>query len=179
VALNLGGLAMSLTDAGRWDEAAARQAEAVDILARNLSNSRELIQYRGFLGAIHMRRKDYPAALAEYGRAVAAAEANLAKNDPLLASVLDGVASTYRLKGEAARAVPIFERVLEIERSRKAGPADLADAELGLARGLWDSRIDRARARRLAQQALVHAEQAKDKDAIETTQKWLADRAGK
>ena len=173
VAMSLLALAATLLDAGRLDEAAARQGEGVAILARHAGTSRDMVHNRRFLAAILVRQRKYAEAIAELERALAAAQASLVANDPLLADTLGSLGRAHHKNGQPARALPYFERALRMVRTSGTEPARRSTAELRLAKALWDARAGRARALRLAEQSLSDARAAGDKERIEAAQTWL------
>jgi len=91
-----------------------------------------------------------------------------------LAPALADLAGFHLDAGHPERALPIAERAVRVAESRPAdaNPGDLADARFALAAALWDTHGDRARAKKLAEQARDAQPDAEKKAA---TVKWLAE----
>jgi tetratricopeptide (TPR) repeat protein len=89
---------------------------------------------------------------------------------------LTGLGQAHLALGQPARALAPLERAL---RLREGGndPAPLSETRFALARALWDSRGDRARARRLAEEARAADARAAGPEAkaeAERIDAWLA-----
>jgi tetratricopeptide (TPR) repeat protein len=88
-----------------------------------------------------------------YERAGAIWEAELGPNHLDLAFALTGIGLSYLADGNASAALVPLERAHEIRQAQEKQLATRAETSFALARALWESRRDRARARTLAELA--------------------------
>jgi serine/threonine protein kinase/tetratricopeptide (TPR) repeat protein len=98
-------------------------------------------------------------ALGYFERALRLRESKLGSWHPELAFPLTGQGEALLKLGRPAEALGPLERALTVRLSRPVPAKELAETRFALARALWESRGDMARARRLAQEAeraLVH-----------------------
>ena len=172
----IGGLAITLNQAERYEQSAARVVEAIDIyLAGGQPEaSREIIQFRNMLATIFTRLKRYDDALAQVKLSLASAEKILAPDAQQLADTLTVYGFAHNRKGDARHALPLLERAFKVRQAGKAGASDSSWTKLELARALWDAPGDRARARRLAEESLAEARSVEQKEGIEAAEEWLA-----
>jgi tetratricopeptide (TPR) repeat protein len=101
----------------------------------------------------HLDRLDEAAE--HYERAIATWEAALGPRYPKIAMSLVGLAEIALTRDDHVTARERAERALELRESGQVAPTQLAEARFLLARALWPERGERARARRLAEQALA------------------------
>jgi tetratricopeptide (TPR) repeat protein/tRNA A-37 threonylcarbamoyl transferase component Bud32 len=109
----------------------------------------------------------------EAKRAVAIIERNAPDDGPRLSSALVDVATILRAGGKHAKSIPIAERALGIIATLgdATNPSELSAIRFALAQALWDGHGDRARARKLAGEALLGEPEPSTRTEIET---WLA-----
>jgi tetratricopeptide (TPR) repeat protein/predicted Ser/Thr protein kinase len=105
------------------------------------------------LAGAHWAQHAYPQARAHYERALAILERAFGPEHADLADVLHGLAEAELGDRRPATAAARAERALRLREHSGASPTQLAGTRFVLARALWDAKIDRARARELAQQA--------------------------
>jgi tetratricopeptide (TPR) repeat protein len=89
---------------------------------------------------------------AQLRRAVQIWEATLAPDDPRLGMLMHALGGTLLLTGKKEEAVTMLERAMRLIGS-SGQPERVADAQVSLARALWEARGDR-------DEALAHAERA-------------------
>jgi tetratricopeptide (TPR) repeat protein len=114
---------------------------------------------------------------AQYRRALALLEPALGPRHPDLAEALGGIGRAALAAGAPRRALPPLERALAVRAGSEAGGdvADAARTQFALARALDGSGGDRARARRLAEEArasLIAAGRGHAREADEIG-RWL------
>jgi len=112
-------------------------------------------------------------------RSLVSAEKVLAPDAQQLADTLTVHGFAFNRKGEPRRALPLLERALKVRLAGMAGASDSSWTKLELARALWDTRADRARARRLAEESLAEARSIEHKEGVEAAEEWLAGLASK
>jgi tetratricopeptide (TPR) repeat protein len=121
------------------------------------------------LGEVALLRERFDDALRVCTRARTIDEARLGPDHPDLAYDLTCLGEARLGLGDARGALPLLEHAVEIDRP--APPDDRAHAAFALARALWATGGDRARARALATAAAPDAQPASRRAAIE---RWLA-----
>ncbi len=124
-----------------------------DGLADVLSNLARALTLQGELGA----------AATHYARAVALLERIHGPDFAGLAKPLTGQGLLALARGRPAEAVAPLERALALSGPRD--PTRLAELRLALARALWDARVDRPRARALAELAQAELQVAEPSPA--------------
>jgi Tfp pilus assembly protein PilF len=147
---NLGNIAVLRK---RPELAVNRYDEALAILAAlpTLHPDEARIAYNRGACLISMQQPD--AALASFERAVAVQRRNHVPGHPDLAAHLTGVGIANVERGTPEAAIAPLEEAVAILVASPRDPLYLAQARFELARALWDSRRDRARARTLGEQA--------------------------
>ena len=154
IARSLNNQAVLLQDMGRTQEAARLFARAVadlsqevgadhPLVATFLSNEAETLDQMG-------RHEE---ARAGYRRALAIEERGYGADSSNLAYPLTGLGLSYLADHRPEAAVPPLERAHRIRAARESDPLLVAQTEFALARALWESGGDRARAVRLAETA--------------------------
>jgi tetratricopeptide (TPR) repeat protein len=88
-----------------------------------------------------------------FERALATWEKALGKDHPKVAFALTGIGICDLHAGAAAKAIPPLERALALRESSTGDPWDRADTRFNLAKALWQTGRDRARAKTLAEGA--------------------------
>jgi tetratricopeptide (TPR) repeat protein len=115
-------------------------------------------------------------AQALFARALAADERTVGPSHRDTATPLTGVGLSLLARGRASEALALLERAQAIREHGVSPPPLIGETSFGLARALWETHGDHARARRLAEQARAaygqHAA-ANAREAAEV-QAWLA-----
>lgn len=129
------------------------------------------------MAQIELRRGNAAESLRLARRALAIREQVLAADHPEVAYALDQVVQAELRLGHADAAQPLSERAVAIIERQPAMQLELAEARFTLARALWDSGRDRARARRLAIAAReVFAAQGEPlRDELVEVDRWRRD----
>jgi len=166
---------------GALPEAREASERALEILSAALGPEHDaLAEVHYNLARVLVRQGERDAAARHHERAIAVIERAHGPAAPQLARHLGGLGSVMLARGAPAEALPLLERALALASA--IDDDDLAELRLALARALWDTQQDRARARALAEQARRglgadrsvpgRAELARELDA------WLAEHPG-
>ncbi|HYO51239.1 serine/threonine-protein kinase [Archangium sp.] len=115
-------------------------------------------------------------ALSYFERALRLREHALGAQHPELAAPLTGRGEVLLKLGRPTEALAPLERALALRESHAVPPVELAETRFALARALWDSRKDGARARELAQKAESALEQPGTRSLRARVQAWLGAR---
>jgi Tfp pilus assembly protein PilF len=112
------------------------------------------------IALILSNRGEYLVALGRHDEAIAAFrgalgrwEPQLGVEHPFLAHPLTGLGLAHLAAGRPADALPPLERALRLREAREPDANMVAETRFALAKALWSAGTDRARARRLAEQA--------------------------
>jgi tetratricopeptide (TPR) repeat protein/predicted Ser/Thr protein kinase len=162
-------------DQKRYAESRDANQRAVEIMSATFGDHPHTATALYNLGLALRDLGDHPAAIERLERAVAMREK--IGGDPLeLASDLQALASVQERAGRLPLAIRALERSLSIVEGGQPSAKQKADARFKLARALGLAGRDRARARRLADQALAgYNEAGTDKRAAEVAA-WLSSR---
>jgi serine/threonine protein kinase/Tfp pilus assembly protein PilF len=126
---------------------------------------------------VHLKKADEAADVLHRARGILSTK--LGEDNEYFAELLTWSGLAALGQGRAREAIAPLERALEILRRSSTTPVDLADAELGLARALWDARpTERARAHQLAAKArdALAVDPRRDRDRADADV-WLATHA--
>jgi tetratricopeptide (TPR) repeat protein len=115
-------------------------------------------------------------ALGHFERALRLREHALGAQHPELAAPLTGRGEALLKLGRASEALAPLERALALRESHTVPPVELAETRFALARALWESRKDGARARQLAQKAESILAQPGTEALRARVQAWLGAR---
>ncbi len=175
IARNMNNIAVTLDEMGRTGEAIGYQERAIADLTQELGADHPLVgTFISNRGEMLARLGRHAEARAEFQRALAICEPGYGKDSSTLAHPLVGLGETLMAEHQPQAAIAPLERALAI---REAGETDrtlVADASFSLARALWDARVDRARARRLAASAQkIYGTRAFLRPRIEKVGAWL------
>ncbi|HVZ73219.1 MAG TPA: serine/threonine-protein kinase [Polyangia bacterium] len=151
VGISEGNVAVSLQDLGRNQEALEHVERAIEIETRGygaehpelavlVSNRGELLNA---LGRPHEARQSFE-------RARIIWERELGLDSRILAYALTGIGESYLLESDAANAIVPLERAQRIRAETETDVERRADTSFALARALWETNRERARARTLA-----------------------------
>ena len=175
VGVSEGNLAIALTELGRNDEALVHTDRAISIvqeglgaghpdLANQLSNRGEILRFLG----------RHAEARSSFERARSIWERELGAENSLLAYPLTGIGATYLAEGDAANALVPLSRAFKLRRAHDTDPSRRAETSFALARALWDSGRDYARARTLAEEAKnAYASTSGSRDQLVEVENWL------
>ena len=154
VGISEGNLADELSGLSRNQEALAHVDRSIALLENGFGSSHPMLanqlNNRGeilmVLGRQHEARQSFE-------RAQIIWERELGLDDRNLAYALTGIGRTYLADEDAASAVAPLERAFKIREAHEVNPELRAETSFALARSLWETNRDRARARLLAEQA--------------------------
>jgi serine/threonine protein kinase/tetratricopeptide (TPR) repeat protein len=154
VAISLNNLSEVFTELGRGREALAAADEALKILAEHgdPDTSEEVMSHRirgDALFGLHRLEE----AEAEFNICVSGLRERNEATDPEMGHSLQGLGDIWLARGDAAKAVPLLERAMQIRELVNDAALNKVDNFFSLARALWDSGGERAQARRLAEEA--------------------------
>ncbi len=152
----------------------ARRALEINLAAFGPEHSKVADTY-DVVGTIYLEDKKHREALEPFQKALAIKEKVLGKDHEDVSYSACGLARSLLGLGEAARAMPFFERVLALKPS---DPLIHGDAALGLARALDAQKRDPARALALARTARAVYASDKATAGVEEVDAWLAARSG-
>ena len=158
-----------------WDAALAASGRAIAILeAMQGPVSADVSGARRDRARILATADRMPEAIAEQARAIAILDQLGPGAESRIVSGLSELADYHLAANQPAQAIPHAERAVAIAKQRPAdaNPAETGDAKFVLARALWESKRDRARARKLAEEANELVGYPESRTAI---QAWLAD----
>jgi tetratricopeptide (TPR) repeat protein len=171
------GMGVALGQKGRWDEAAEHYRRAGAIYARVYGPAHAKtarVRYNVADGLLNQHR--YAEAAAEGEAALALFEQAYGPRHAMVGYALTLLGGSWVERHEPARALPLLERALAIREANPYDDVGLGDTLAFLARALWDSGRDRARARALglrARDAYVRGG-AFARPAVADVDAWLA-----
>ena len=169
VLLNMGDIEQEL---GNYEQALAYDQRGLAVVQK--AQSSENVAYgNGLLniGDVLRRQKKYGEAATYYARATQTFEKVFGPNHRLVAAAIVGSALCDIGAGHPTAALPRLERAITYYKANPGGQSTLNEALFARARALWDSRRDRAGARRDAADARSGyvAEKHSDKQVAEST----------
>jgi len=124
------------------------------------------------VGTVYLEDGKYHAAQDAYQRALNIKEKALGKDHEDVSYSVRGLAGSLMGLGEAAKATPLFERVLALN---PPDPVLMGDAYFGLARALEAQGKERSRALMLARKARESFESAKVTAGVAEVGAWIAE----
>jgi serine/threonine protein kinase/tetratricopeptide (TPR) repeat protein len=180
VGISEGNVSIALEDLGRQQEALVHVDRSIEILshglgaehpdvATQLSNRGEILNA---LGRYREARQSF-----ERARIIWERELGLDHRD--LGYVLTGIGESYLSERDALSALAPLERAWKIREAKETGPARRGETRFALARALWDSERDRARATELAHGARDAYVEAGDQAKATEIDGWLSQRRTK
>jgi serine/threonine protein kinase len=180
VGISEGNVSIALEDMGRDQEALVHVDRSIEILshglgaehpdvATQLSNRGEILNA---LGRYRDARRSFEGARIIWERELGLEHRNLAY-------VLTGIGESFLAERDALSALDPLERAWKIREAKETEPARRAETRFALARALWDSERDRARAEELASAAHDAYTQSGDKTKQAEVDAWLAPRKRK
>jgi tetratricopeptide (TPR) repeat protein len=177
LAKTLVNIGMNFSDRGKYEEAIAQFRRSLAILEKMLGTEHPDLSWSlNDLGDALWHQGKYQEALGYHRRALAIQEKALGPEHPDLRNSLTGLGKALLGLGTARSAVAPLERALLLAKRTPDRSNDVAEAEFALARALWDSAQDRARAKTLAAEALAAYKAAglRGRRDIPIVEAWLA-----
>jgi tetratricopeptide (TPR) repeat protein len=163
----------ALTALKRYPEAGQRIQRALTIFDKSHGpDNQATAAARHALGQLYLREGRFADALAEEDKARAALEKVLSPDNVEVSEPLTGMGEAQLGLGHPAAALAALERALVVGVA--GNPIDLATTRFALARALWASGGDRARARALAAAARATFADNGNKEASAEVDGWLA-----
>jgi serine/threonine protein kinase len=177
VGLSEGNVAVALEDLGRDQEALAHVDLSIDILGQGLGAEHpELATQLMNRGEILNALGRYREARRSFESARIIWERELGLDHRNLAYVLTGIGESYLDERDPVPALAPLERAWKIREAKETDPLRRGATRFALARALWDSERDPARAEELARGAREAYAQANDKAKVADIETWLAAR---
>jgi tetratricopeptide (TPR) repeat protein len=154
VGISEGNMAVVLEDLNRNQEALVHVERSIAILTQGLgADHPDLATQVSNRGEILNGLGRYREARESFERARIVWERELGLDHRNLGYALTGIGESFLAEGDASSALAPLERALTIREQHETEPSRLAETRFALARALWDTNRDRARARTLAQRA--------------------------
>jgi serine/threonine-protein kinase len=174
VGISEGNLADALQELGRSQEALRHVDRARAILEAGLGSGHPSVAIQlnnrgeilSGLGRHQEARQSFEGARDIYER-------ELGPEDRSLAYPLSGIGITYLAEGNADSALIPLERAFRIRAATEKDPTRLNETRFALARALWGSNRDRARARTLAEEAREAYSRISDRKRLAEVVDWL------
>lgn len=167
--MSLDNLGLVLGMQGRFDEALPLHQRALAMIVRSLGPDHpEVAASRSTLANLCLNNGRYKQAAAELSTAIAEAEKTLGPDHHDLTFYLSGLGKSLLGMKKPREAIPVFEQSLKLRG--QADPADTADVRFMLGQAMWDAKLDRRKARELAESARDAYKAANPPDVEE----WLA-----
>jgi tetratricopeptide (TPR) repeat protein len=168
-------VSVSLADAGRNQEALVHSDRAITLVENGLGAGHPDV------AIVHSNRGEILNALGRFGearqafeRARVIEERELGLDALNLSYPLTGIGISYLLEGNPASAIVVLERALKIRQAQDPDHGKRAETAFALARALWESNRDRARARSLAEEAKAgYAKANNTKAKLAEVETWL------
>jgi tetratricopeptide (TPR) repeat protein len=173
-AMALDALGGALWRDGKTDEALQVLTRAVEAAERSRGPEHpDVAGPSSTLGLVLVEAGRTTEALGHFDRALRLRERALGAQHPELAGPLTGRGEALLRLGRATEALVPLERALALREKHAVAPGELAETRFALARALWDSRKDAARARELALKAEDALEQPGTGALRARVQAWL------
>jgi serine/threonine protein kinase/tetratricopeptide (TPR) repeat protein len=179
VGMTLGNVVGVLVDLERYDEAIQDAQRALATQEKALGPDHpDLAVTLDNLGDALIGQGHPDQALVPLRRALAIQEKALGADHPNVADSLTSLGRALLAQHDPRGARALLERALALRESGHIGPRLLAETRFALAQALWETKIDRGRARKLAAQArdgflAVGGGKKKQADLVDA---WLAGR---
>ena len=176
VARPMGNLAMALSEAGRPAEALVYNQRAVDILRKALGPGHpEVAMHMSNRGEILNALGRYEEARALFNSALAVWNKELPPDHSYFGDSLNGIGQSYLGQDAPEPALAPLERALAIREKSGAELSQIGETRFLLARALWDSGHDRARAQTLARAAeAAYGDKAQWRERVAVIGAWIA-----
>ena len=180
VAYSYNSIGAVLAELGRYEEELDYYERAVKLRERTLAPDHLDLGVAMFnLGNLLVGREKYARAYEYQVRALAIFEQKLGADHPHVTYPLTSIGEILVSLGRPGEAIEPLERALAIRTERKMALNLMADTRFALGRALWDTKRDRARARRLVRTAVADYRSAVPQskpieDAVVVVEEWLA-----
>ena len=170
-------VARSLVAEQGWPDAIKHHEQALELLEDALGEHPRVARALHELGRTRLASGDRPGARVDYERALRIWEKSRGKDHPDLAFGLTQIALLDLEEEQPKQAIERLERALKVRGRKGLKPVLLADTQFALARALWMSGEDHARARELASKAHeAYAEAGPEAaDSLAHVNRWLAE----
>jgi tetratricopeptide (TPR) repeat protein len=180
VGMSEGNVAIALEDLGRDQEALAHVDRSIEILGQGLGAEHpELATQLMNRGEILNALGRYREARRSFESARIIWERELGLEHRNLAYALTGIGESYLDERDPVPALAPLERAWKIREAKETDPVRRGATRFALARALWDSERDPARAEQLARGARDAYAKGNDKAKVSDVDAWLAARASK
>jgi eukaryotic-like serine/threonine-protein kinase len=177
VGVSAGNLAIAQVELGQHEEALEHIEQSVRLLERGLGGEHpELAVQLANHGEIMNAVGRHVEARQSFERARAIWERELGPADRSMADALTGIGTSYLGEGKPADALSPLETALRIRSAKEVNPAKRAETDFALARALWESNVDRSRARELLGLARDRYAKADAKPKVAEIDRWRRDR---
>ncbi|HSP79797.1 MAG TPA: tetratricopeptide repeat protein, partial [Myxococcaceae bacterium] len=160
-------LCSTLVELGRYEEARAKCERALALGGKGMSKYFMGLTHH-YLGRVFVGQGRNEEARAKYEQALALLEEALGTKHPACVDPLLGLAELHLARRKPSQALALLERATEI-----APQSSRSEVDFLLARALWESGKDRARAPDLATAALRHYQELGHPKG-EEVRRWLA-----
>jgi tetratricopeptide (TPR) repeat protein len=169
----LNDVAVVLQELGRYDEALDSYRRALALWSALAPDSPVVGVVHNNMGEIHMRRRDWATARAEFEQGLAVLRTSLPPTHPYVGNALAGVARAQLELGETEAAIEPLTHAIAVLEDAQVDPQLLAEPRFALARATRDR--DPALARTLAERALAGFRSLGDRGLTDaaTVQAWL------
>ena len=169
----LNDVAVVLQELGRYDEALDSYRRALALSIALEPNSPAVGVVHNNMGEIHMRRRDWATARAEFEQGLAVLRTSLPPTHPYVGNAMTGVARARLELGETDAAIEQLQAALAVLEDAQVDAQLLAEPRFALARALHDR--EPARARALAERARADFRSLGDRGRTDaaTVQAWL------
>jgi eukaryotic-like serine/threonine-protein kinase len=181
VAVSLGNLGSVHRVMGEYEEAKALYERALAIFEKTLGSEHpEFAGTLSNLALVHQATGGYEEARALHERALEIREKKLGPDHRAVAFSLVGLAEVSLVQDRADDAAEHARRAVRLREATNSPPAELAHARYLLARAMWATKQDRARALTLGAQAREGYREAGPASAAQLAEveAWLAARIG-
>jgi tetratricopeptide (TPR) repeat protein len=170
-------LARTQAALGDYRQAHASIQEAIRIRGATLGPDHpEVASALDILATILHADGLFAEALAEAERALAIKRKALGEEHVDLCYSLENIGLAHLGLGQPAKAIPVLERALALRERARLEPGESAEGRFALARALWDTGRNRARARTLAAAAREGYQSRNDLEHASQVNAWLASR---
>ncbi len=176
VARALSNLGQSFALEARFDQALPYFQRAVKVMTAAQGDYRtERASILGNIGLTFSIQKNYARALPYLNESLTLYQDALGPDHTEATETLDQLGETYLALQQPAKAVAAFERALHNHIKAHSAPASIAIRRLHLAKALWQTKLDRSRARKLVKQAQDALSQAgpKYEKTLSDIETWL------
>jgi eukaryotic-like serine/threonine-protein kinase len=178
VGLSEDNVAYALAEVGRNQEALGHVDRSIELLGGGLGAGHpDVAIAHGNRGEILNALGRFAEARQAFETARVIEERELGLEAINLAYPLTGIGVSYLLEGNPASAIVALERALKIRQSQESDPAKRSETQFALARALWESNRDRARARTLAEEAKAGYAKPSTKAKLADVEAWLRSHA--